>query len=133
MTRFALSMLLLLSLAACKKNDSDDVAPNASAMASPATVAPPVDATMPPPVTDTTMPPPVTDPTTMGTDAGPGATATNGSSATASGQSDATLTSDLGRCDTLPVAEQTTCRSDAQARYSERAASGAKAPPTRTP
>lgn len=124
MTRFALSMLLLLSLAACKKNDSDDVAPNASAMASPATVAPPVDAT---------MPPPVTDPTTMGTDAGPGATATNGSSATASGQSDATLTSDLGRCDTLPVAEQTTCRSDAQARYSERAASGAKAPPTRTP
>ena len=126
MTRLALPLMLLLSLAACKRTDSDDTRPDASAMAAPATLATPAPA-------DATMAPSAAEPASVG--AASSANVSGGSEAgtMANGQTDATLTSDLAHCETLAAAEQAACRSDAQDRYTERAASGTQAPPTTTP
>ena len=136
MERLLIAILLTSCLAACHRNASDQPigATDTGGMASPATVAD--SAPMAPAGT--------TDATTAGptsamgttTDTGPVSTdgaATGATGTMPTGQSDATLEADLQRCDTMVAADQATCRTDAQSRYEQRAASGDQSTPPNTP
>jgi hypothetical protein len=128
--------LLLLALAACSRNASDqpsgETAAATSAVASTdggastGAAAPAADAGMP--ATSSTVGATAADATQMSADAAAGA-----KDMVATGQSDPTLDADLQHCATLEASQQATCRTDAQGRYAQRAASGDSPPPTNTP
>jgi hypothetical protein len=127
MTRLLLTALIVASLAACNRDNMSDDPENATD-AAPSTATPSATTadTMPPTGNDSadatatttgtmgTDPATTSDASALGTDAATGMT----------GQTDATLDADLRQCDTLPVTEAETCRTDARTRYEQRAASG---------
>lgn len=138
MSRFLIAALLVGTLMGCQRNHSDEPDAGAAAMPAPATIATPAESTAPPADSSTTATDGTTATGAIGTttDTGPVSSegaATGATGTMPTGQSDATLEADLHRCDTLVPAEQATCRTDAQARYEQRAASGAPEPPANTP
>jgi hypothetical protein len=127
MTRLLLIALIATALAGCNRDNMSDDPENATD-AAPSNAAPSE-------TTADTMPPTGNDSadataTTTGTmGADPAATSDTSAMGTdpgMAGQSDATLDADLRQCDTLPVTEAETCRTDARNRYQQRAASGAQ-------
>jgi hypothetical protein len=134
--RACIAALLLLALAACSRNASDQPTGETTAAtpavsgteggASTGAMAPAADATIP--AAPSTVGATAADATQMSADAAAGA-----KDMVATGQSDPTLDADLQHCATLEASQQATCRTDAQGRYAQRAASGDAPPPTNTP
>jgi hypothetical protein len=134
--RACLAVLLLLALAACGRNASDQPSGETTAAmpavsatdggASTASLARATDAGIP--AAPSTVGATAADATQMSTDAAAAAR-----DMVATGQSDPTLEADLQHCAALEASQQATCRADAHGRYAQRAASGDAPPPTNTP
>ena len=144
MTRKLMVVLLVLGLAACQREASNQ--PESTTDVTPAEATPTdTTAATTPPAASTPTQTPAPTPTQGATDSttaseystAPAPTATMGDDVvdpmapapppTAAGgttlggtQTDATLDEDLRRCDTMTGTERTTCRSEAQTRYDQR-------------
>jgi hypothetical protein len=153
MTRKLIAVLLVLGLAACQREASNEPESTTDVTPAEATPTDSTAATTPPAAstpTQTPAPAPAQSPAdsamasqqptspapaaTMGDDVvDPMATApptAAGGSTLGSTQTDATLEADLRRCDTMTGTERTTCRSEAQTQYDQRSLeSGASVEP----
>lgn len=135
MTRKLIAILLVLGLAACNRNASDQPESTTDAAPSDATPSETTAVTTPPSANDsanaTTSTTGTTTDSTMASEgeygamgeetlgADTSAAAAGGSTLGASG-TDAMLDDELRRCDTMSGTERTSCRSEAQTRYDQR-------------
>lgn len=122
MPRLILAALLLAALGACSRDAGDQ--PENATDAAPSTAEPSETTAATPAPSGNDSADAVASGTATSADASAAGDAAAGGPTGPIGQTDAVLDADLQACDALGAAEQATCRSDAQARYAERAASG---------
>jgi cytoskeletal protein RodZ len=121
MFRFLPAALILLSLVACNRNADQ---PENATDAAPSQAEPSATTSDTPAPSGNDSADATATGTATSAEASVAGDAAAGGPTGPIGQSDATLDADLMACDALPAADQAGCRSDAQARYSERAAGG---------